>query len=285
MHDVGWLTAGVRAMEPKFAFEQEFDPQDDSGWCPCKLGGQDCGFECELLEPPESVPTMLAAQCFDLIALLSHRSGHADAVCAVLVAANLAQQSGGVLEAPDGALVDADDALEWASDMLRALKKGGKARKTAPAKKQAEPRQLINAWLDALAGTRALGLMRAMPDDPLIAIRFSTRLVLKTRRWTVAPVGDESLSTRALPRELSATDQVTLDRAVETLSVALQAGPVTAARCESDGLELLIGLAGAELVVHAQAARYASPLEELFKLEAAQTRVHPDTDEARLVAV
>lgn len=48
----------------------------------------------------------------------------ADGVCAVRVAANLAVIAGGMIVTPDNERVTADDALAWATALVRQLDKG-----------------------------------------------------------------------------------------------------------------------------------------------------------------
>jgi hypothetical protein len=43
--DTNWLASAIRGMEPSFAFTVPFDFITDSGWCPCRLGANECGFE------------------------------------------------------------------------------------------------------------------------------------------------------------------------------------------------------------------------------------------------
>ncbi|OJH33809.1 hypothetical protein [Cystobacter ferrugineus] len=286
--DAGWLAKMVRAMEPKFAFAEAFDPQSDEGWVPCRIGEQECGFEWEL-EQVEALPQALAGQRFDHVATAGYRSSATDGICAALVAANIAVICGGVLEAPDGTLVDPDDALEWATDQVRALKKGGKTGKSRKPAGKPDPARLLEAGLAALCDARVTQLMRSLPDDPNVTIRFDRGVGLQSRRWTLVPDGQAPVSTRAMPRKLPDADQQALTKAFELLTAVLRAGPVASARFDADSLELTLQLSGATLVLHPQAAHYGSVEETLFRIHDRWDlyidggMVHPDVAVGRLV--
>ena len=94
--DGEWLGRLVASMEPAFAFAEGFDPENDDGWVPCRIGETECGFEWEFGEI-ESLPAELEGRRFDRVAGLHWRSDANDAICAVLVAANLAHVAHGVL--------------------------------------------------------------------------------------------------------------------------------------------------------------------------------------------
>lgn len=285
--DSEWLFKMVRAMEPGFVFEEGFDPSIDKGWIPCRIRGAQCGFEWEA-EAPESFPSELARQRFDRVATASWRSSPLDGICAALVAANIALISGGMLEAPDGVLVDPDDALAWATENVATLKKGTRA-KTQRKPAKPDPNPLVAEWLSRLRGARVSQMMRSLPDDPLVSIAFDNGVRLQARRWTFAPSNGEPLSTRTMPREMSDADQQVLAHAVDALITAVRADPVASAALDAATLDLRFELAGATFTVHAQAARYASPQGQLFKcsdrwdLMENALRVYPDTDEGRLV--
>lgn len=117
MPDAQWLANAVQAMAPKLEFVDRFDPIEDSGHVPCRIGGRECGFEWEAGYASE-LPAALRGQRFDSCFLATYRSSADDRACAVLIAANVAHIAGGVLESPDGALVDGAQVLHWATDML-----------------------------------------------------------------------------------------------------------------------------------------------------------------------
>ena len=83
--DGEWLGRLVASMEPAFAFAEGFDPENDDGWVPCRIGETECGFEWEFGEI-ESLPAELEGRRFDRVAGLHWRSDANDAICAVLVA-------------------------------------------------------------------------------------------------------------------------------------------------------------------------------------------------------
>lgn len=123
--DGDWLEKGVAAMAPGFSFKEGFDPEKDSGWCPCEIKGEECGFEWELGEV-ESLPDAIDPAEADAEVLVSYRSSSLDAICATLVAATLTNITTGVLVTPDGELMDNQDALAWATEQVALFKKKGK---------------------------------------------------------------------------------------------------------------------------------------------------------------
>lgn len=235
---------------------------------PCRLGKVDCGFEWELepLQPAREVSGDLAAAGFDHVAQLSFRSSDADAICAVLVAANLAMIAGGTIVTPDDERVLADDALTWASAQIRQLKKGPKASTSRRKKAQDKrtPVDLLRDRLTELAAAPATvdGVIRSTPDDPLVAIKFSRGkqgsrdsqgAILKARSWTVSSAeGHESqqFSTAAMPRDMTPAEISELDQAFERLVTILRSGPLTSPTYESSGFELQFVFPGGALVVH-----------------------------------
>lgn len=282
--DAEWLASAVRAMAPTFALAQAFDFAADSGWCPCRLDGADCGFEWELDAEPD-VPADLAAQRFDAAALVSFRSAGADAICAVLVAANVASIAGGVVETPDGERIDPDAALAWASDVVRKLKKGTKKR-TKP--KAASPEDILQRWLAALPGANVEGFVRSLPDDPLVGIRFGGGIVLKMRRWTLSTAAG-ACSTVDFPKAPSPAQVASLDEYAQRLVALLRSGPIESAAFDANSLALRLDYAEGTVTVQAEAAAYADPFAAALKssdrweLRDAKDWVYPDADERRLV--
>jgi hypothetical protein len=230
MPDAGWVESATRGMEPSFAFAGAYDLVTDSGWCPCRLGATDCGFEWAL-EPAHDVPADIAAAGFDRVAQLSFRSSDADAICAVLVAANLAMIAGGTIVTPDEERVPADDVLAWASAQVRHLKKGPKGRRRNKVRDKRAPAELLRDWLIDLTAAAATvhGVVRSTPDDPLVAIKFSQGAILKARAWAVSSADGQTLSTAAMPRDMTPAEIGELDHAFDRLVTTLRSGPLTAA--------------------------------------------------------
>jgi hypothetical protein len=103
------------------------------------------------LESARDVPSALATAGFDSVAQLSFRSSDADAICALLVAANLAVIAGGTIITPDDERVTADDALAWASAQVRQLKKGAKGSRRKKVRDKCPAADLLRDWLTELA--------------------------------------------------------------------------------------------------------------------------------------
>ena len=282
--DADWLVSAVRAMAPTFELVEPYDFATESGWCPCRLDGTDCGFEWELDAEPD-VPPDLAAQRFDAAASLAFRSSDADAICAALVAANLASITGGVLVTPDDERIDPDAALAWVSDIVRKSKKD--IRKRAKPK-AASPDEIVQRWLAALPGASVESFVRSLPDDPLVGIRFGGGIVLKMRRWTVSTDAGER-STADFPRTPTPARVASLDEAVQQLMALLASGPLQSARLDADSLALELVYAGGRVTAQAQAAGYADAFAAALKstdrweLRDRTDGVFPDADDHRLV--
>lgn len=281
-----WLANLVASMEPAFAFAEGFDPENDEGWIPCRIGEVACGFEWEFGEI-ESLPAELEGRRFDRVAGLHWRSSANDAICAVLLAANLAQASHGVLQTLDGEFLDSGAARKWATKCVRDLKKKGRVTRSR-AKPRPGPRPLLDGWLQALPGAQVTRFVRMLPDDPLMGVGFDTGLRLQGKRWTVIPTGREPLTTRTFPREMSGEQVRSLARASDALGEVFGAGPVLAASFDEAALELRFELSGGTLVLHPQAERYATAYEAMFRglerweLSFGEACVAPEVDEGRL---
>lgn len=281
--DAQWLAASASALEPTFAFAASYDFSGDSGWCPCRLGGVECGFEWEL-QSVEDLPIELLPRRFSHIASVAFRSSDVDAICAILIAANLAAITGGVLATADGLYVDPDGALPWASAQIRAIRKRRKPR--SKPKSAASAEETLAVWLAGLPP--AEGLVRSLPDDPLVGIRFGRDLVLKMRRWSVTtPSG--TFSTAALPPSLSTADVAALDAAVGQLEAMLRAGPAREASFDARSFTLRFAYHVGTLTVSAQADAYPDPLaaatkaRDRWELSDPKTCIHPDVDERMLL--
>jgi hypothetical protein len=161
--DAAWLESAIRGMEPSFAFADGYDFDTHSGWCPCRLGTIDCGFEWAL-EPARDLSADLASAGFDRVAQLSFRSADADAICTVLVAANVAVIAGGTVITPDDERVTADDALAWASAQVRKLKKAPKSRRPNKVRDKRAPDDLLQDWLKRACRGRGRGRRRRALD-------------------------------------------------------------------------------------------------------------------------
>jgi hypothetical protein len=282
--DADWLVSAVRAMAPSFELAEPYDFAADSGWCPCRLDGADCGFEWELDAEPD-VPADLVAQRYDAAATLAFRSSDADAVCATLVAANLASITGGVVVTPEDARIDPEAALKWASDVVKKIKKGKKSRaKAVPA----SPDELVARWLAALPGAKVEGFVRSLPDDPLVGIRFGG-VVVKMRRWTLSDAAG-LYSTADFSKTPTSAQIAALDAAVQRLVALLGSGAMRSARLDAEALALEFVWDGGSIVAHAQAASYADAYAEALKstdrweLRDAKDRVVPDVDARQLVS-
>jgi hypothetical protein len=271
MPDTKWLESAIQGMERSFAFAGDYDFTSDSGWCPCRLGKVDCGFEWSL--EPQS-----ADGEFTHVAQLSFRSADADAMCVFLVAAHLAMIAGGMVITPDDERVGPDDALEWASAQLRRLKPSKKTSKTSKppnargraskTKVMRTPFELLQDWLTSMMSATVEGVMRSTPDDPLVAIRFSTGAILKTRVWTVSDAeGAESSSTPT---------------AFDRLITLLRSGAVTTAAYEPARFELQLTFPGGTWIIQPGAAALA--WSERWELQHDGQRIHPDVDECALIA-
>lgn len=286
--DGEWLGRLVASMEPTFAFAEGFDPENDDGWVPCRIGETECGFEWEFGEI-ESLPAELEGRRFDRVAGLHWRSDANDAICAVLVAANLAHVAHGVVVALDGRFVEGGAAKKWATQGLRELKKKGRVTRSK-AKPRPGPRPLLDGWLQALPGAKVARFVRMLPDDPLMGVGFDTGLRLQGKRWTVIPAGREPLTTRTFPREMSREQVRSLARASDALGEVFNAGPVLAASFDEAALELRFELSGGTLILHPQAEHYATAYEAMFRglerweLSFGEARVAPEVDEGRLAA-
>ncbi|ANB16228.1 hypothetical protein [Dokdonella koreensis] len=280
--DDAWLASSIRGMEPTFAFAEPYDFATETGWCPCRLSDAGCGFQWEL-DDAAAVPAELASRRFDGVAALSFGASGADAMCAVLVAANIALIAGGVVQTPEGERIEAEAALPWASERIRTMR-GRKKPRAKP--KPSSPDALLAVWLAALPGTGVENFVRSLPDDPRVGILFGAGLVLKARHWTVStPAGVRS--TASLPRNLSADQMAGLEASVQQLVALLRSGPVLGARLEPEGFALEVACAGGTLTAHASAqpAMHAAvdALAGAWELFDGTARVYPDLAQNRLV--
>lgn len=231
MPDSDWLAASVAAMSPGFCFLEPYDFTADTGWCPCRVGGEECGFEWELDQPEQGAQAQ---------ARLHYRSSNADATSAILVSANIAALSGGTLTAPDGLVIGPDDALKWASTVLRKLKS---TRKTSGAKRPRTvraPEESLHAMLGGMVGLSVEAFVRSLPDDPLITIRYGKDLLVRARRWTLSENGGQDCGTLSLPRLMRKEDIAQLDEAVQRLIGLLRSGAVVSAGYQPESRQVSI---------------------------------------------
>lgn len=120
--DAEWLERGVSSMDRRFSFDGAFDFAEQSGRWPCRLGELRCGFDWSIAVA-DAVPATMAREGFDHVAEISWGLSEADGTCAALVAANLASITGGTLVLPDGEEIGFFSALEWASLLVRGLRR------------------------------------------------------------------------------------------------------------------------------------------------------------------
>lgn len=227
MPDADWLAASVASMVPGFAFAERFDFTTETGWCPCLIKREACGFEWEL-EFTNTADHAPAGSRFDAVARLEYRSSPLDAICATVVAANLANITGGVVCTPEGQRIEADAVLVWASDLLRDLPTASRTRSPRKRQPNLTPEQRVQAWLAALVGAEVDAFVRSLPDDPTISVRYGTVLRLQATRWVVG-TNDGSpatSSTETFPRSATAAYVRQLEEGIRRLVAVLQSGPV-----------------------------------------------------------
>lgn len=282
--DNDWLAASVGSMLPGFAFAEAFDPTSDSGWWPCLIGGAACGFEWELDSDDIEVPATLANRRFDAVARLEYRSSQQDAICATVVAANLASIAGGVVCTPDGDCIEPDDALTWASGVLRDLRKGARARASKKRESTQTPQQRLEAWLSALVGAEVDAVMRSLPDDPTIAVRYGSALRFRAKRWAIDSDAAEAWSTECFPRTMSHDQVHRLEEIFQRLVSVLRSGPVVEAGYDPATRIIRIAHPGGTFRL-APRAGYPLSGEELFfsdgdlwEVEKDKVRIRPDED-------
>lgn len=245
-----WLGKAISAMKPDFVFAEGFDPVHDEGWCPCRIGDTECGFEWELTRASKSSDG-LAARGFGSVATLQWRSSDSDGLCAMLVAANLAHIVGGVVEDVDGQLIETNQVLRWASDAIAGIARNARRRKPR------DPVKLAAGWLASLPGARVAELERPLAGEPAIFVRFDSGLLVKGCRWTYAADGQPGVSTHQRTPE-------NLDRAVDLMRGVIKREPVVEARIAPATLDLHIRWPSASLVLYPVAARHATVREQLL---------------------
>lgn len=288
--DIDWLAASVGSMLPGFAFAEAFDLASETGWCPCLLGPEACGFEWELETGDIDVPVSLATRRFDAVARIGYRSSPQDAICATAVAANIANIAGGVVCTPDGDCIEPDDALTWASDILRDLRKGSRARSPKKREPAQTPHQRVNAWLSALVGAEVDALIRSLPDDPTIAVRYGSALRFRAKRWAIEQDGDSAdvWSTECFPRAMTDAQVLRLEEIFQRLVSVLRSGPVVEASYDPATHAIRIAHPGGAFRL---AARAGFPLSgedllfsdgDLWELEKDKVRIRPDEETGEL---
>lgn len=285
--DRGWLESSVREMEPKFTFVGDFDPASDSAHFDCRISDAE-GEINWTMGTPDRVPDGLTPRRYDRMARLGVGAGESAKICAALIAANLALISGGTLITPQGEAVGPDDALRWASDLIRSLRKG-KRKPRAKKPVAPPPHELVSDWMAGLAGATVERMAQSLPGDSLFSIKFDNGLALMARRWSVStPMGDER-STVALSRDMAPGEHERLKQAADRLLVVLRSGPVQSASFDQTTFSIQIGFAGGELQVLPEAAEYRSHEALLFRdgdrweLSMDAHRVYPDMDEKALL--
>lgn len=285
--DRAWLESSVRAMEPKFAFVRDFDLTDDSADLACRIADVDVDLTWTT-SGADAAPAALAARRSDRTMRLHAGSGDAAEICAAVVAANIALIAGGTLVTPDGEQVEPDDALEWASELIRALRRGKRKPRAKKPATLPPPQDLVGAWLGGLTGAVAGLMMQSLPGDPLVMIRFDNGFAVMARRWKVSTGPGVEHSTLELPRDMSPADRDSTARALGKLGMVLRSGPVRSAWYDEGTFSIRIGFPDGELEVRPEATQYRSREELLLRdgdrweLSMDAVRVYPDMDRKAL---
>lgn len=247
----------VRAMahylEADFDFAEAYDFRSESGYCPCRLAGADCGFEWRLaanaVDPDRLVDAPALRQPDSRGELIFHENFD-NAICAVVVAAAIALLTGGALLTPDEALIVGDDLPDWAqgeANGYRFFRPGDGGLADAEA--------LLGDWLRGVRDARAQLLPRFDPGSPRIIITFSSGVRLIGARWTLRLADGSVATTHAYPpRNPSDDDIAALQRQIEMLTSLLQNRTVDAARFDAASLEIHLAFAGGGLIFHPRAA-------------------------------
>lgn len=271
------LVHELRSMAADFAFEAPFDFMEDSGWCPCRLGGKAAGFEWERVDEPPAVDRL------PVVAQVSVRSSLDDHVCAVIVAAALVERTGGQLVTPDGQEVSGAEALQWARARTASVR--STPRRTARRKAPIHPEALMASWLAELPGQRVARVFRSLPDDPQTSFCFEQGLTLRATRWTFEEGSGTRHSTLDLPRSLTAASQQDLERSVGRLIRVLSSEAVLEGRL--DGLALEFAFPSGVLRVFPE-GRVTLPKQDYltddrWEVRVRLTSVLPDLELTRLI--
>lgn len=235
-------------MEPTFSFLRDFELSASAADLACRIGSDNAALAWGLADAG-TVPSERAAPRYDSTATLQAGQGIAAEIAAAVVAANIALIANAVLVTPAGDRIEADDALEWASELVRALRKGARRPRVKKAPTLPPPRQLVSAWLSGLVGAEVTLLVHSLPDDPLLKIHFGTGMSLMLRRWRVSTCEGATHSTAGLPRALSPAECQQVLRARDRLGALLQSGPVRHGRFDESALSIRLGLPDGELEV------------------------------------
>lgn len=274
------VESAIARREPGFRFAEPFDFAGDSGRCPCFVRKLPCGFEWELETGAEAEAEGHAAA-----GALIFRSSDADRICALLVAAGLAECGAGVVVDADGDRLEAAQAFAWAMAELSTLR--------APKKKVAKahrygPAADLQRRLTSLAGATVTRFNRMAGADRLVALQLSNGDTLQAERWAWTTPG-ASYSTRPLPRDVPEADLPALAQGLDGLVAILRSGPLGRAALGPD-LSLTLGWPGGEVVVFAEGNGYASEQERLmsgisdpWEYASGADRFRPDVDEQAIL--
>lgn len=271
------LVPVLRSMAADFAFEAPFDFMTDSGWCPCRLGGRDAGFEWERVNEPTAVDRL------PLVAQVGVRSSVDDHVCAVIVAAALAERTGGRLVTPDGQDVPGAEALLWARSRTASARSTPK--RAARRKAALNPEDLVASWLAELSGQRVTRVFRSLPDDPQTSFCFEQGLTLRATRWTFEEGSGTRHATLDLPRSLTAAGQQDLERSVGRLIRVLTCEPVVAGRLDGLALEFAFPSGVWRVFPEGKAtpSKRDSLTDDRWEVRVRLTSVLPDLELTRLI--
>lgn len=238
-------------MEPSFAFAGPFDFLTDSGWCPCRLGTNDCGFEWSLASTVESARDVPS---------------------------------------------DGRRCVGLGGGSGPAAEEGAKGSRRKKVRDKRAPADLLRDWLTELAagktGAPAMvdGVVRSTPDDPLVAIKFSQGAILKARSWTVSTADGQTLSTAAMPSDMTPVEITGLDGAFERLVTILRSGPLTSATYDPEGFELSFAFPAGTFIAHPLRRSSGEPREaaltwtDRWELQHEGQRIYADMDDRTPIA-
>jgi hypothetical protein len=116
--------ARITALGWDLNLDTDFDPLEFSGFLPCKLAGQECGFEYWLDPLEDESRDELGPHCapeLDSVLTLLSRSGLADCQAAVMAAAAFALCVDGGVLADEDELLPRSATLAWAQGLMVSL--------------------------------------------------------------------------------------------------------------------------------------------------------------------
>jgi hypothetical protein len=114
----------ISGIQPGLVIDTDFEPLEFDGFLPCKLLGQDCGFEYSLDELDEDSREELGPHLeseWDSVLTLVSRSELADCQSAVIAAAAFTVSVGGSVLGDEDELLHQSTTLEWAQRVVESL--------------------------------------------------------------------------------------------------------------------------------------------------------------------